>query len=253
MATDLHELVAYCDRLLDIHAVEDFSPNGLQVEGKDKVDRIISGVTACQALLEEAVSAEADLVLVHHGYFWKGEDPVLTGMKGRRIATLMRSSMSLLAYHLPLDRHPGVGNNAELARVLGVAPEAGFGELGDTAIGLGGNLAADEDPEDFCQRVEETLSTRALHVSGPQSRIRGVAICSGGAPDLIGEAAAAGYDLFLTGESNERVTHAARELGIHFLAAGHHATERLGVQALGQNLAERFGLRHTFVDIPNPA
>ncbi len=253
MAADLRELVAYCDGLLDIDAVVDFSPNGLQVEGTHRVQRIVSGVTACQALLDEAVAAEADLVLVHHGYFWKGEDSVLAGMKGRRIATLMGSHMSLVAYHLPLDRHPDVGNNAELARVLGVAPEAGFGELGGTAIGLGGGLGADEDPDDFRRRVEETLSTRALHVSGPQYRIRRVAICSGGAPDLIGEAAAAGHDLFLTGESNERVTHAARELGIHFLAAGHHATERLGVQALGQHLAERFGLRHTFVDIPNPA
>ena len=253
MAADLEELVAYCDSVLDIGAVEDFSPNGLQVAGRDRVERVVSGVTACQALLDEAVDRGADLVLVHHGYFWKGEDPVLTGMKGRRIRTLMQADMSLVAYHLPLDRHAELGNNAGLARVLGITPEAGFGDLGGALIGLGGRLAEAEEPDAFRKRVERVLDTHALHVPGHQDTVRRIAVCSGGAPDLITEAAAGGYDLYLTGESNERVTHAARELGIHFLAAGHHATERLGVQALGDRLAERFGLEHTFVDIPNPA
>lgn len=254
MGVDRQTLVGYCDDFLEIGAVEDFCPNGLQVAGRRRVERIVSGVSACQALLDEAVAEGADLLLVHHGYFWKGEDPTLTGMKGRRIQTLMQANVSLVAYHLPLDRHPEVGNNAELARILGIHPEAGFGQLGGVAIGLGGTLAeGSQSPEAFCKWVEQLLGNRILHVAGPQERIRRVALCSGGAPDLIAEASEAGYDLYLSGESNERVTHAARELGIHFLAAGHHATERLGVRALGDHLAARFDLDHTFVDIPNPA
>ena len=253
MPVDLKELVAYCDDYLAIDAVGDFTVNGLQVEGRPEVGRIVSGVTACQALLDEAVADGADLVLVHHGYFWKGEDPALVGMKGRRVRTLMQADMSLLAYHLPLDRHPVVGNNAELARVLGVGATEPFGELGGAAIGLGGSLAEARDPAEFVAGVDDALATRSLHVAGPQAAIRRVALCSGGAPDLVAEAAEAGYDLYLTGESNERATHMAREMGIHFVAAGHHATERLGAPALGAHLAERFGLGHRFVDIPNPA
>lgn len=253
MPADLKELVAYCDDYLDVGAVEDFTVNGLQVEGRSRVARIVSGVTACQALLDEAVADGADLVLVHHGYFWKGEDPALTGMKGRRVRTLMGADMSLVAYHLPLDRHPVVGNNAELARVLGLGAAAPFGHLGGAAIGLGGSLAEAMDPLGFVARVDEVLDTHSLHVAGSPSSIRRVALCSGGAPDLVAEAAAGGYDLYLTGESNERATHMARELGIHFVAAGHHATERLGAAALGAHLAERFGLDHRFVDVPNPA
>lgn len=253
MAADLKDLVAYCDDYLDIGAVGDFTVNGLQVEGRPEVNRIISGVTACQALLDEAVADGADLVLVHHGYFWKGEDPALVGMKGRRVRTLMRADISLLAYHLPLDRHPVVGNNAELARVLGVGNSEPFGELAGAAIGLGGELAAPLEPAAFVQHVDTALDTRSLHVAGPQATIRRVALCSGGAPDLVAEAAEAGFDAYLTGESNERATHMAREMGIHFVAAGHHATERLGAAALGTHLAERFGLSQRFVDIPNPA
>jgi dinuclear metal center YbgI/SA1388 family protein len=253
MPVDLKALVAYCDDYLDVGAVGDFTVNGLQVEGRSEVSRIVSGVTACQALLDEAVADGADLVLVHHGYFWKGEDPALVGMKGRRVRTLMQADMSLLAYHLPLDRHPEVGNNAELARVLGVGAREPFGELAGAAIGLGGELTEPMGPEAFLAMVDDALATRSLHVAGPQGAIRRVALCSGGAPDLVAEAAEAGFDLYLTGESNERATHMAREMGIHFVAAGHHATERLGAAALGAHLAEGFGLGHRFVDIPNPA
>ncbi len=223
------------------------------MEGSHTVSKIVSGVTACQALLDQAVEVGADLVLVHHGYFWKGEDPRVVGMKGRRLRTLLNTGTSLLAYHLPLDRHPEVGNNAELARVLDIRRTRPFGELGRAAIGLGGVLGRQETAPHFLRRVEETLETGVLHVAGPQQTVRRVAVCSGGAPDLAGEAAAAGYDLYLTGESNERVTHVAREAGIHFVAAGHHATERLGVQALGRHLARHFGLDHLFIDVPNPA
>lgn len=253
MAVDLSELVAYCNHYMAIDAVGDFTVNGLQVAGRSPVATIVSGVTACQALLDEAAADGADLVLVHHGYFWKGEDPALVGMKGRRIRTLMQADISLLAYHLPLDRHPEVGNNAELARVLGVEPTEAFGELEGAAIGLGGSLAAATEPEAFVAGVDATLSTRSLHVAGPQTTVRRIALCSGGAPDLVADAAEAGYDLYLTGESNERATHMAREMGIHFVAAGHHATERLGAAALGRHLADRYGLSHRFIDVPNPA
>lgn len=251
--TALHDLVAYCDAYLDVGAVEDFSPNGLQVEGTATVGRIVSGVTACQAFLDAAVAEGADAVVVHHGYFWKGEDARVVGMKRRRLETLLSTGTSLLAYHLPLDRHPEVGNNAELARLLGVGEGEPFGHLKGVAIGLGGTLAAPAEPEAFVARVEQQLETRVVHVAGPQAEIRRVALCSGGAPELVEEAAAAGYDAFITGESSEPATHVAREMGIHFLAAGHHATERGGPAALGAHLAERFGLAHRFIDIPNPA
>ncbi|MFA9461866.1 Nif3-like dinuclear metal center hexameric protein [Thiohalorhabdus methylotrophus] len=253
MAVELNQLAAYCNDFLEVEAVTDFCPQGLQVEGRSPVRSIVSGVTACQALLDEAVAAEADLVLVHHGYFWKGEDPRVVGMKGRRLRTLLRNDLSLLAYHLPLDRHPVVGNNAELMRVLEVEGAVPFGRLGGVAIGMGGQLATPTDPGVFLERVEGRLETRILHVAGPQERIQRVALCSGGAPDLVEEAAEAGYDCYLTGESNERSTHMAREMGIHFIAAGHHATERFGAAALGRHLAGEFGLQHRFVDIPNPA
>ncbi|HKL78768.1 MAG TPA: Nif3-like dinuclear metal center hexameric protein [Gammaproteobacteria bacterium] len=253
MAVDLHELVAYGNDYLAIDAVQDFTPNGLQVEAGTTVSRIVSGVTACQALLDEAVAAEADLVLVHHGYFWKGEDPCLVGMKGRRLATLFNHGISLLAYHLPLDRHPEVGNNAGLARALQLTETVPFGALGGVPIGLAGTLEEPAKPDAFRERVAQALDTDALHVAGPQAAIRHVALCSGGAPDLVAEAAEAGYDLYLTGESNERATHVAREMGIHFLAAGHHATERFGARDLGDHLARRYSLEHTFRDIPNPA
>lgn len=247
------ELVRYCDDYLDVGALEDFSPNGLQVEGSATVGTLVSGVTACQALLDAAVAEGADMVLVHHGYFWKGEEPRVVGMKRHRLETLLSTGTSLLAYHLPLDRHPEVGNNAELARRLGVGERQPFGHLKGVAIGLGGTLAAPLEPEALVAHVEGRLDTPVVHVAGPQAEIRRVALCSGGAPELVAEAAQEGYDAFLTGESSEPATHVAREMGIHFLAAGHHATERGGPAALGAHLAERFGLRHRFIDIPNPA
>jgi dinuclear metal center YbgI/SA1388 family protein len=247
------ELARYCHELLDVDAVQDFSPNGLQVEGVATVGRLVSGVTACQAFLDAAVAEGADAVLVHHGYFWKGEDARVVGMKRRRLETLLSTGTSLLAYHLPLDRHPEVGNNAELARMLGVSGAEPFGHLQGVAIGRGGSLPDPLGPEAFVARVEEALATRAVHVAGPQAEIRRVALCSGGAPELVAEAAEGGYDCFVTGESSEPATHVAREMGVHFVAAGHHATERGGPAALGEHLAQRFGIEHRFINIPNPA
>lgn len=247
-------LVEACDRELAAEGFRDYTINGLQVEGRDRVRRVLSGVTACQALLDEAVAWGADLVLVHHGYFWKNEPVAITGMKRRRIQTLLAREINLLAYHLPLDAHATLGNNAELGRRLDLRVEGcADGELGQGLLWLG---APSEGltPTQLAERVGERLSREPLLVEAPcGGEIRRVAWCTGGAQDMITAAWEAGADAFISGEISERTTHLARELGIHYLAAGHHATERYGVQALGEWLAGRFDIEHRFVDIDNPA
>ncbi|WP_444999404.1 Nif3-like dinuclear metal center hexameric protein [Halomonas mongoliensis] len=247
-------LVEACDRELAAEGFRDYTINGLQVEGRDRVCRVLSGVTACQALLDEAVAWEADLVLVHHGYFWKNEPVAITGMKRRRIQTLLAREINLLAYHLPLDAHATLGNNAELGRRLGFSVEGcADGELGEGLLWLGAPSAG-LDARGLAGHVGQVLAREPLLVEAPGGgEIRRVAWCTGGAQDMITAAWEAGADAFISGEISERTTHLARELGIHYLAAGHHATERYGVQALGEWLAGRFGIEHRFVDIDNPA
>ncbi|WP_294945483.1 Nif3-like dinuclear metal center hexameric protein [Sulfurivirga sp.] len=245
---DRDELVRYCDQLLNAPAFKDYAPNGLQVEGRREIRRIVTGVTACQALLEEAVRREADAVLVHHGYFWKGEPAPLTGMKGRRVRTLMAHDLNLIAYHLPLDAHPELGNNAQLGKLWGledITPEA------DSLLRLG-RLSEPRPVEDFIRRVAETLGRAPLHLPGGPEQVQTVAWCSGAAQKMLPQAAAWGADLYVSGEVSEQTAHEARELDVHYLAAGHHATERVGVRALGEHLAERFDLEVSFVDIDNP-
>ncbi|WP_136248592.1 Nif3-like dinuclear metal center hexameric protein [Halomonas borealis] len=248
------ELVAACDRLLSPARFKDYTLNGLQVEGRDRVMRVMSGVTACQALLDEAVAWQADLVLVHHGYFWKNEPVAVTGMKRRRLATLLGHDIGLLAYHLPLDAHAELGNNAALGERLGFTAEGcADGELGEGLIWLG-KPSTPMSAAGLAEHVGARLARTPMWIEAPQGgEIRRVAWCTGGAQDMIAEAAAAGADAFISGEISERTTHLARELGIHYLAAGHHATERYGVQALGERLAAEFGVEHRFVDIDNPA
>ncbi|MFG6178046.1 Nif3-like dinuclear metal center hexameric protein [Halomonas sp. THAF12] len=248
------ELVAACDRLLSPERFKDYTLNGLQVAGRERVVRVMSGVTACQALLDEAVAWEADLLLVHHGYFWKNEPVAITGMKRRRLATLLRHDIGLLAYHLPLDAHAELGNNATLGERLGfTADGCADGELGEGLIWLGAPHAP-MGAAALAEHVGERLGRAPLLVEAPEGgEIRRVAWCTGGAQDMIAQAAAAGADAFISGEISERTTHLARELGIHYLAAGHHATERYGVQALGARLADEYGIEHRFVDIDNPA
>lgn len=242
----LTDIVAYCNQRLDAAAFDDYCPNGLQVEGRAEVGRIVTGVTASQALIEAAVDAGADLLLVHHGYFWRGEAAPLVGIKGRRVRALMRADMSLLAYHLPLDVHPELGNNRQLAAVLGL-------ENARAVDGLlwGADLPASFTTGDLVARVEAALGRAALSV-GPDRPLRGVAWCTGAAQGMIEQAAEAGFDAFISGEISEQTVHQARELGISYIAAGHHATERYGVQALGRELADRFRVPHTFVDVDNP-
>jgi len=248
--TDIREIVAYCDTLLDSAAFTDYAPNGLQVEGERPINLLVSGVSASAALIEAAREAGADAILVHHGWFWKGEDPRLVGTKGRRARAIFASGMGLIAYHLPLDAHPGLGNNITLARrldLLDPAPADGEGLLWH------GRLDPPLSPRHWADAVSRRLARPATLVEGGTDRIRRVAWCTGGAQGYIERAAALGVDAYLSGEISEQTTHLARELGISYLAAGHHATERYGVQALAEHLAQHFGLHHRFIEIDNPA
>ena len=252
MAVSLKQLVNYCDSLLTPEKYRDYCPNGLQVEGRGEVRRIISGVTASQALLDRAVELEADLVLVHHGYFWKGEPEVVTGMKKRRLQTLLTHDISLLAYHLPLDGHPQLGNNARLADQLGVSISGALEPDNPFSIGLTGRLERPLTAAEFSQHISTAMGREVLHIDGGSELITTVGWCTGAAQGYIDKAAALGLDAFISGEISEPTVHSARELGIHYFSAGHHATERYGVQAVGERLAVQFDLEHQFVDIDNP-
>ena len=247
---ELRDLVEYCDRRLETGLFEDYCPNGLQVEAGGPVRRLVSGVTASLALIEAAAAAGADALLVHHGYFWRGEAQPLVGMKGRRIAALYRHGLSLLAYHLPLDAHPELGNNRRLGQVLGIADAAAV--AGSNGLLWRGRLPGAVDPAEWAATVAGRLGRLPLHLPGGPAAIREVAWCTGAAQGQIDRAADLGVDAFLSGEVSEHTTHTAAERGIHYYAAGHHATERFGVQALGDALAGEFGIEHRFIELPNP-
>jgi len=251
MAIALTTLLEEAERFLAAARIADYCPNGLQVEGRPQVRRIVSGVTASQALLDAAVEADADVVLVHHGYFWKGENPCVVGMKQRRLKTLLSNDISLLAYHLPLDLHPQVGNNVQLAQQLDITVEGPLDPDNPKVVGLVGSLDEPMSARDFARRVQDVLGREPLLIEGSQM-IRRIGWCTGGGQGYIDQAIAAGVDLYLTGEASEQTVHSARENDISFIAAGHHATERYGVQALGEYLAKRFALEHLFIDCPNP-
>ncbi len=246
------QLTHYLADYLQIQAFKDYCPNGLQVQGKPEVKKIITGVTACQELIEQAISANADGILVHHGYFWKGENPTLTGMKYQRIKRLLDHDINLWAYHLPLDVHESVGNNVQLAKMLGLKNITPFDTQTTPSYGIIGQIQPQSVPE-ILVTLNQGLNRRPLLVGPDDQLIRRVAICTGGAPDFIQAAYEAGADLYISGEIAERTTHQARELPITYLAAGHHATERGGVIALGQHLSQQFDISCTFVDIDNPA
>lgn len=251
----LRELTTYCDALLSAANFSDYCPNGLQVEGRQDVRKLVGGVTACQALLDVALDLGADAILVHHGYFWRGEDARVTGQKRRRLATLLRHDVSLLAYHLPLDAHPEYGNNAALARLLGLTIAGTLDGNGRTpGLVMHGEAGAPTGAHAFALHLERCLGRTPLHVpgAGDDGPLRRIAWCTGAAAGSIELAIAAGCDAYVTGEPSEPAVHAARECGIHFYAAGHHATERGGVQALGSHLAAHFGIGFAFVDIANP-
>lgn len=250
---DTRTLVDYTNALLEIETVQDYAPNGLQVEGGAQIERLVSGVTACQSLLETAAERGADAVLVHHGWFWKNEPPQVTGMRRRRMQAVLDAGLSLLAYHLPLDIHRVYGNNAELARLLDIMVSGQRAAGGVPGLLWFGRLDEPLGADALAARIGERLARAPLHVAADGRTVETVAWCTGAGQDFIDVAASLGVDAFITGEVSERTTHAAREQGIHFYAAGHHATERYGVQALGAHLAERFELEHSYVDVDNPA
>ncbi len=248
----LTQLVKETNQLLEIDQYRDYCPNGLQVEGKAEVQSILSGVTASQALIDTAIEKGVDLVLVHHGFFWKGENETITGIKKKRLKSLLDHDISLVAYHLPLDGHETLGNNSQLAKLWGVDIAGRFGSGPNGGIGIYAEL--DEPvPVDVMQRmVSESLGREALLFNGKSQQIKRFGWCSGAAQGYINEAAELELDLFISGEVSESTYHFAKEAGIHYLAAGHHATERLGVSALGDYLANRYQIDHQFIDLYNP-
>jgi dinuclear metal center YbgI/SA1388 family protein len=248
----LCELVDYLNSELDIGRFRDYCPNGLQVEGRQEINTLVTGVTASMALLDAAVAAGADAILVHHGYFWKGEDCCITGMKRRRLQRLLESETSLLAYHLPLDAHPVLGNNAQLARVLGFTVRGSFGQDEGMELGQYADLEQDLSGSALADHIAQRLGRAPLHIEGASETIHSVGWCTGAAQSYIDAAVEQGLDAFISGEISEQTVHIARECGIHYFAAGHHATERFGVQALGTHLAGQFDISHRFVDIVNP-
>lgn len=241
----LTELSDYIASLLEVDRFRDYSPNGVQVEGRAQISRIATGVTASQHVLEQATDWGADALLVHHGYFWRGEDAVLTGIKKRRIAHLLQHDISLLAYHLPLDAHPELGNNSQLAGVLGFTPS---GTFGDQSLAWHGDVARSGTLAELQQHIGERLGRVPLVIGDGARPVSRIAWCTGAAQGYFAQAAALGVDAFLTGEISEQNVHMAEETGVAFIAAGHHATERYGIQALGGHLAEQFGLSHCFFD-----
>lgn len=243
-------MVSYTQMLLDAGRFKDYGPNGLQVEGRSSIRKLVTGVTASLALIEAAVAEGADALLVHHGLFWRGQDGRVTGWMRQRLGQLLAHDINLIAYHLPLDAHPELGNNAQWGQKLGLASDARFG---DQDLGFLGAAPEGLTLDGLANRVRTALDREPVVLPGDGRPLRRVAWCSGGAQGYFEQAIGAGADVFLTGEVSEPQAHYARETGVAFLACGHHASERYGVQALGTHLSERFDLTHVFIDVPNPA
>lgn len=251
-----HELANWLDTTLQPQRFKDYCPNGLQVEGKSTVSHIITGVTASQALLDEAVRRNADAILVHHGWFWKNEDPCVRGPKRKRLALALQHDLNLFAYHLPLDAHPTLGNNAQLARTLGFEPDRNSDgspvTCGPDGLVWLGRCNPATTLGQLGSHICNTLQRQPLVVGNPQQSIERVAWCTGGAQGMMQSAIDAGAQVYLTGEASEQTFHLAQETGTGFIAAGHHATERYGAKALGEAIAQEFGIRVEFVDLDNP-
>lgn len=250
MSISLTQLTSYLNELLKPSRFDDYCPNGLQVEGSATINNIVTGVTASQELIESAIDSKADALLVHHGYFWRGEPAVITGMKRKRIQLLLENNISLLAYHLPLDTHLELGNNIQLAKVLGWDPEP-VDKKHPIPLVRSTILAKATSGISLGQHIENSLARKPLHIAANRE-IKKVAWCTGAAQSYIFDALALGADAFISGEVSEATTHIAREHNIHYFSAGHHATERYGVRALGEHLVEKFDINIEFIDIDNP-
>ena len=246
---NINTLNNYLNSLLQPERFSDYCPNGLQVEGKQEIKHIVTGVTASYALLEAALEANADAVLVHHGYFWRGEALPIVGIKKRRIQFLLQHDINLFAYHLPLDMHPKLGNNVMLAKQLGLNIT---GKSGEKEMLLLAELNAPHTLKTFVKLIETKLNRKPQVIGDLNTSVKTVALCTGAAQGYIDQAVAARVDVYISGEISEQTVHVARESGMSYISAGHHATERYGIRALGEHLAQKFGLHHTFIDIDNP-
>lgn len=236
---------------LQVTSFKDYCPNGLQVEGRSEIKRLVSGVTASLALIEKAIEAGADAILVHHGYFWRGEDARIVGQKQKRLKLLLQNDISLFAYHLPLDAHPELGNNAQLAKKLGLVSDCRFGA---DKLGWIGKMQNESirNVGELAQLIQAQLGRAPMIVGDPNQQLGRIAWCTGAAQSMFGEAIDAGASIYLSGEISEPTVHLAREMGVAYLACGHHATERYGVQALAARIEENFNIQHQFIDIENP-
>lgn len=248
----LNEIVQWCDQTLSSSQFKDYAPNGLQIEGVSEVNHILCAVTASDAAIDAAIEASANVLLVHHGYFWKGEPYPITGMRGRRIKKLIQNNISLLAYHLPLDAHPSLGNNAAIADLLDFESIQPLDPSEHHPIGNIGQLKIALNPKQFEDKLRHTFDFNIVHLPAHVSSIQKVGFCTGGAQDFIHQAAKQGCDAYISGEVSERTFYEAQELNIHYYACGHHATERYGVQRLGKALSEHFSLKYTYYELNNP-
>ncbi len=250
------EIIGFCDELLDARSFEDYGPNGLQVPGRAEIGKVATGVSAHLELIERSIGADADLLIAHHGLFWEFHPRSLSEPMATRLRTTLESDLNVAGYHLPLDAHPEVGNNALLRDGLGLEPVAGeagrFGAARGRAIGVIGRFPDPLTPGELERRVAELLQREPLRLGAGPERIERVGLLSGAGAPYLGEAIGLGLDALVSGEPAEHVTAEAREGSIHYFAAGHHATERLGVQRLGELIAERFGVAHEFIEVPNP-
>jgi dinuclear metal center YbgI/SA1388 family protein len=245
----INELNHYTQQLMQVQRFKDYCPNGLQVEGKNEIHKIVTGVTASMALLIAAQQADADLILVHHGYFWRNEDARVIGMKRNRLKFLLAHDINLMAFHLPLDAHEQLGNNVQLGKLLGI--EAVEYDATQDIVAYG-YLKQAMKLGDFVGHIEKALQRSALVIGEPEKMVQKIAWCTGAAQSYMDSAITSGADVFISGEISEQTTHQAHESGVAFIAAGHHATERYGVKAFGEHLAEKFKLKHVFIDINNP-
>lgn len=246
------ELLAYLDQLLQPEQFQDYCPNGLQVQGNARIKNIVTGVTASQALIEAAIAAQADTLLVHHGYFWRGESPTVTGIKQQRLKQLLVNDINLIAYHLPLDAQAELGNNAQLAKRLGLTVDGLIPDTGQPALGMYGGFDQPISITELTAQLTTKLGRPPLVISSHSEPIKTIGWCTGAAQGYLQQAADIGLDAFISGEISEPTVHLARELGIHYIAAGHHATERYGIKALGEHLAAKFAVSVEFIDIDNP-
>jgi dinuclear metal center YbgI/SA1388 family protein len=248
----LTDIIQWCNTTLKSNEFKDYAPNGLQIEGKEEVKKILCAVTASQEAIDAAIAQNADMLLVHHGYFWKGEPYPITGMRGKRIKSLIQNDISLVGYHLPLDSHPSLGNNAAIADILGLENIEALDPSEKHPIGNTGYLKQSMTPEGFKQFLTERLGFDTVHLKADKSTIHKVGYCTGAAQDYISKAYEQGCDAFISGEVSERTYYEAKELDVHYYACGHHATERYGVQRLAKAIADEFNIEFSYYELNNP-